>query len=227
MCHISVLRTAYFNFHYFPFSTAIKLPVIVYRGVKLRGTGGKIILAGKRVTTGMVHLGKRTYGFQHRFDVTIWEQHSGTVVFEEKVAIGKGTFISVGEDAVLHFCRNTRFGGDDRIMCMKSITIGADTIAAWDVTITDTDFRPTVNTIFNTRNVEKKAIVIGEENWLCFGCTILKGAVTPNACIVGANTTISKDYGNAGENIVIGHANEAQVTIRNIKYDTTFRKEEP
>ena len=39
------LKTIYFNFKYFPFSQAIKLPVLVSKYVHLREVGGKVSLA--------------------------------------------------------------------------------------------------------------------------------------------------------------------------------------
>jgi acetyltransferase-like isoleucine patch superfamily enzyme len=215
---ISILRTIYFNFHYFSYPTAVKFPVILHKSVRLRKTRGKIVLEGP-IKTGMVHLGKNTYGFQSKHDYTIWEQLGGTIILENKVLLGQATFIHVGKNAVLKIERNTGFGGNDKIICETSVTIKENTIVAWNVQIIDTDFRATINTITKTRNCSRKAIVIGKNNWLCFDCSILKGSITPDYCIVGAGSIINKDFSDAGENVVIGNENNVKVIAKYITWD--------
>jgi acetyltransferase-like isoleucine patch superfamily enzyme len=224
--NISVWKTVYFNFHYFPFTVASKLPIILYKGVKFNKTKGRIILDSLPIKTGMVGIGKKTYGFVKRQDYTIWEQYDGTVFFESGVNIGKGTFVHVGNDAILKVGQDTRFGGNARIICDKSITIKAHSKVAWDVQLCDTDFRATINTITKAKNCFKREIIIGSHNWLCFGSTILKGSITPDYCIVGANTTINKDFSKEGENIVIGMDSNAKVLAKYISWDSNRDTEE-
>jgi acetyltransferase-like isoleucine patch superfamily enzyme len=219
--HISYLRTLYFNLHYFPFRVAVRLPVILYRGVRLISTKGRIELDFSPVKPGCIKIGKARYGFHSRYHHTIWEQREGTVIFGKDILIGKGTFFMIGENATLRFGHNVGFGGNDKVICRKSIVIGDHTIAAWDVQIIDTDFHPTVNTVFKTVNCAEKPITIGNYNWLGFGSTILKGSVTPDHCIVSANTTIKSDFSDAGENIVLGYEPGAKVTARYVRFDRT------
>jgi acetyltransferase-like isoleucine patch superfamily enzyme len=218
---ISIWKTIFFNFHYLPFSAAVKFPVILYRGVKLAETKGRIILANLPAKPATVRIGRKTYGFQTRNDRTIWEQQGGTVILGNNVRLGKGTFIHVGKSAELKIEGNTTFGGNDRIICEKSVTIKQFTKVAWDVQIIDTDFRATINTVTKTRNCVEKPIVIGRHNWLCFGCTVLKGSITPDNCIVSAKSLINKDFSDAGHNIVIGMDNNVKVLSKYITWDTT------
>jgi|WetSurSiteA1Bulk_404760.scaffolds.fasta_scaffold00138_12 hypothetical protein len=224
--NIAVFRTVYFNFHYFPFAIATKFPVILYRTIRLKKNKGKVILDGHPIKTGMVQIGKKTYGFHRKQDHTIWELYDGTVIFESGVRLGKGTFVHVGKNAILTLGQDTGFGGNAKIICDKSITIKAHTKVAWDVQIIDTDFRATVNTVTKTKNYVKKEIVIGSHNWLCFGSTILKGSVTPNNCIVSANSLLNKDFSDAGENIVIGMDSNVKVLAKYITWDSTCDNEE-
>ena len=85
--------------------------------------------------------------------------------------------------------------------------------------IMDTDFKATVNTITNTVNSIEKPIVIGCNNWLCFGSKILKGSVTPDYCIVSAGTIINKDYSNVGVNTILGAIDNVKVIAKDIKYN--------
>ena len=221
---LSILKTVYFNVHYFSFSIAIKFPVFIFKSVKLKKTKGQIVIDSNFIKPGIIHIGKKVYGFQGKHDYTIWEQQGGIIILGTGVKIGKGTFISVGKNAELKIEQNTGFGGNDRIICWKSITIKENTIVAWDVQIIDTDFRATINTITKTKNQVEKEIVIGKNNWLCFGSTILKGSITPNHCIVGAKSIINKDFSNAGENIVIGMENTVKVLAKYISWDSSVKE---
>jgi acetyltransferase-like isoleucine patch superfamily enzyme len=218
--NISIWRTLYFNFHYFSFSTAIKFPILIYSSVRFNKTLGKIIIESECIKTAMIHIGYKSYGFSRKHDHVLWEQFGGTVIFEGSVFVGKGTFIHIGEDAELRFGNNTCFGGNDKIICDKAITIKEDTKVAWDVQIIDTDFRATFNTVTKSWNCFKKDIIIGNNNWLCFGSTILKGTVTPNNCIVGSNSIINKDLSAYGENIVIGMESNVKVLTKYISWDS-------
>ena len=216
---LSILRTLYFNMNYFPLRIALRFPVFIHRGVRFVSARGKVELNFSQIRAGSVRIGKQRYGFHTKYDCTIWEQLGGTVVFGSDVVIGKGTFFSIGRNAMLRFGDNASIGGNVKIICRKSIDIGDGTNIAWDVQIIDTDFHPTVNTVFKTMNCMDKPIVIGSHNWLCLGSVILKGSVTPDHCIVSANTTIKSDFSKAGENIVLDHKQGAEVTARYIRFD--------
>jgi hypothetical protein len=217
--HLSIFKTLYFNFHYFPFRDAIRLPVFLYKGVKLKSTKGTIELDFSPIEPGRVQIGKAKYGFQTKHDHTIWEQGGGTVVFGQGVSFGRGTFFSMSENSALKFEKNVAFGGNDKIICKKSIVIGENTKVAWNVHIIDTDYHPTINTVFNTKNCAEKPIMIGSHNWLGFGSTLLKGSVTPNHCIVAANTTVNANYSGAGENIILAFEAGAKVIAKHISFD--------
>jgi len=224
---VSIIKTLYFNLNYFPLRIAVRCPVIIYRGVRLESMRGRVELAFSPVKPGNVQIGKRRYGFQTKHHTTIWEQRGGTVIFGKDILIGKGTFIMTGEHAVLKFGRHVNFGGNDKVICRKSIVIGENTVAAWDVQIIDTDFHPTINTVFNTINCAEKPVTIGKHNWLGFGSTILKGSVTPDHCIVSANTTIRHDHSSAGENIVLGNEPDVKVTAKYVRFDIDLTGDPP
>jgi acetyltransferase-like isoleucine patch superfamily enzyme len=224
--NISIWRTLFFNFHYLSFSNAIKFPIIIHKNVRFNKTRGQIIFECQCLKKAMIHIGNKSYGFSRRHDYTIWEQFEGTAIFEGPVHFGKGTFIHIGNEAVLRIGQNTDFGGNDKIICDKAITIKENSKVAWDVQIIDTDFRATLNTVTKTRNCFKKEIIIGSHNWLCFGSTILKGSITPNNCIVGANSIINKDLSEYGENIVIGMESNVKVLAKYIGWESGIEKKE-
>jgi acetyltransferase-like isoleucine patch superfamily enzyme len=217
--NLSIAKTLYFNLHYFPFKMAIRMPVLLHRGVKLKRLKGAVEFSCARVKSGLVHIGQTNYGFHTRHDLTIWEQKGGKVVFGENVCIGRGTFISIGYKGCLRLGDNVKFGGNSKIICRKSIDIGERTMVSWNSQIIDTDFHSTLNTIFKTRNSAVSSIKIGTHNWLGFGCTLMKGTITPNHCIVCANTSIKSDYSKSGENVVLAYEQNAKVTVKYITFD--------
>ena len=118
---LSIWKTLRFNFHYFPLKMAIRLPVFIHWGVRLKSMKGCIDLNFPAIRPGSVRIGKASYGFQTRYHPTIWEQLGGTVIFGNGTRIGKGTFISVGRFGLLRFGNQVKMGGNDNIICKKSI----------------------------------------------------------------------------------------------------------
>lgn len=216
---LSLIRSLYFNLNYFPFKVAVRLPVFIYRGVSLKKMNGRIHLNFEQLKPGSVRIGKYNYGFHSRHDSTIWEQKGGTVIFGRDISVGKGTFISVGKNACMKIGNNVNMGGNDKIICNQFVTLGSNTMVAWDVQIIDTDFHRTLNTVFKTHTNAERPIVIGNHNWLGFGCSVLKGTVTPNRCIIAANTTLRNDFSGEGENIVLGQDQTAKVTAKYISFE--------
>jgi len=193
--------------------------VILHRGVRLKKLKGAVELTCERIKPGLVHMGRSVYGFHTRCHHTIWEQKGGKVTFGKDVSLGRGTFLSIGYNGNLTFGNNVKFGGNSKIICKKSITIGERTMVSWDTQIIDTDFHSTLNTIFKTRNSAESSIQIGTHNWIGFGSTLMKGSITPNHCIVGANTSIKSDYSKSGENIVLAYEQNAKVTVKYITFE--------
>ena len=191
----------------------------------MKNLKGVVELNCARIKPGQVHIGRSVYGFHTRHHLTIWDQQGGKVVFGESVSLGRGTFVYIGYNGILRFGGNVKFGGNSKIICRKSVDIGERTMVSWDTQIIDTDFHSTLNTIFKTRNSAEKTIIIGSHNWIGFGCTLLKGSITPNHCIVGANTSIKTDYSNSGENIVLAYEQNAKVTVKYITFDACSEAE--
>lgn len=95
--NIDFIKTVRFNFHYFSFRTALKIPVYVYKATDLYRMQGNIVLDVSDIWTGMVKLGPHGLGTRdRRYERTMWEVY-GTVIVKGIVNIGSGTRISVGE----------------------------------------------------------------------------------------------------------------------------------
>lgn len=105
--------------------------------------------------------------------------------------IGDDVRIQLSEGACLKLEGKQRSSGSgvtcqSKILVMKSVIIGADSIISWGAFITDSDHHP-ING--KSTSIETK---IGEHVWLAAGCQVLKGSVIGKNCIVAAHSVVTK-----------------------------------
>lgn len=194
----SIPKTLRFNFHYFPFKTALKLPVVVSHRTYLRELHGKVELPEK-VGTAMVKIGFGDVGhYDRKRSRGIW-QVSGKVSFGGKASIGHGSKLSVRGDLKLGAGFNMT--AESTIVCAKEIIFGDDCLLSWDVLVMDTDEHPLYNKD-NERINPDKPIVVGSHVWIGCKCILLKGAEVPNNTVLAAGTLLKSAF--AGDNQVIG-----------------------
>ena len=208
----SIPKTLRFNFHYFPFKTAVKLPVVVSHRTYLRELHGKVELPEK-VETAMIKIGFGDVGhYDRKRSRSIW-QVSGTVCFGGKASIGHGSKLSVRGDLKLGAGFNMT--AESTIVCAKEITFGDDSLLAWDVLVMDTDEHPLFDKE-NERINPDKPIVVGNHVWIGCKCVLLKGAEVPNDTVLAAGTLLKSAF--AGENQVIG-GNPPSILKRDVRWE--------
>ena len=207
----SIPKTLRFNFHYFPFATALKLPVVVSHRTYLRELHGKVVLP-ENVDTAMVKIGFGDVGhYDRKRSRGIW-QVSGTVSFGGKASLGHGSKLSVRGDLKLGAGFNMT--AESTIVCAKEITFGDDCLLSWDVLVMDTDEHPLYNKD-NERINPDKPIVVGNHVWIGCKCILLKGAEVPNDTILAAGTLLKSAF--AGDNQVIG-GNPPSILKREVRW---------
>lgn len=213
--NVNLPKTIYFNFHYFPIMTAIKLPFLIYWRSEFHKVQGKIVIDSP-VRTGMVKFRVHGLGTQDKFyQRTIWEV-AGILVIKGNVNIGRGCKISIGSDATLTLGDNFTITGNSEIISQKSITFGRDCLLSWDVLIMDTDFHHILNEdnmIINT----PKPITIGNHVWIGCRNTILKGVFIADNNIISANSTITRKI-TATNCIIGGHGKNVDMIKRNVDW---------
>lgn len=208
----SIPKTLRFNFHYFPFKTAMKLPVVVSHRTYLRELHGKVELPEK-VETAMIRIGFGDVGhYDRKRSRGIW-QVCGTVSFGGKANIGHGSKLSVRGD--LRFGAGFNMTAESTIVCAKEITFGDDCLLAWDVLVMDADEHPLYDKE-NKRINPDKAIVVGSHVWIGCKCVLLKGAEVPNDTVLAAGTLLKSAF--AGENQVIG-GNPPSILKRDVRWE--------
>ena len=73
-------------------------------------------------------------------------------------------------------------------MVEESVDIGYDCIIAWDVFISDSNWHD----ISGVTRISP--ISIGDHVWISHGVSVLKGAVIPSGCIVGAKSLVTNVF---------------------------------
>ena len=179
----AIPKTLYFNLRYFPFTTAIKLPVIVSSRARLEKMGGKLVLKDAR--RGMIRI-----GFAPDHETASW-YNDGEIIFEGnadlrggsqiwargKLAIGAGFTINPGSS----------------VMAMRDLRIGKDVLLSSFVSVMDTDFHKITDADGNVIN-EPEPTIIGDRVWVGLRAMVLKGAVIPDNTVVAAGTIVTKKF---------------------------------
>ncbi|MCR5013897.1 MAG: hypothetical protein K6A28_03870 [Bacteroidales bacterium] len=208
----SIPKTLRFNFHYFPFKTAVKLPVIVSHRTYLRELHGKVSLP-EGADTASVKIGFGDVGhYDRKRSRTIW-QVSGDVDFRGRASIGHGSKISVRGRLEL----GDRFNitAESTIVCAERISFGDECLLSWDVLVMDTDEHP----IYDKERVRinpDKPIVVGNHVWIGCKCMLLKGAELPDSTVLAAGTTLRSPF--HGEDQIVG-GNPPSILKRDVRWE--------
>lgn len=207
---VNLWKTVYFNLHYFPWKTALRLPVFIYKRSELYKMKGRIVINAP-VKTGMMKLGPHGLGTQDMlFERTMWEV-AGTLVINGNACIGRGSKISIGENATLTLGDNFTITGSSDIICHKAITFGRDCLLSWDILMMDTDFHNVLDLQGKKINAPKP-ITIGNHVWIGCRNTVLKGTTIADNCIVSANSTITRSFDKP--NCIVGGNGKNAGTIK-------------
>jgi acetyltransferase-like isoleucine patch superfamily enzyme len=185
-------NTLRFNFRYFPFAQACKLPVLVSHRMKLVKLGGTVELASYQF--GSVRLGPADVDvFPDGGRPGVWRVE-GRVRLGDGVRIGPGTsIVCTGE---LELADNVLTNARVSIYCAKQIVIGRDALISWDVTLVDNDFHPLYDADKNWIN-PPAPILIGERAWIGFGATIAKDTRLAAGTVIGAGAVVRGDFNDA------------------------------
>lgn len=193
-------KTIYFNLKYFPFKTAIKLPVMVSRNVLLNKLKGTITINGP-VRTALIQIGYGEVGVSDfKRSRAIWNVE-GDLIFNGRAYIMHGTKINVSKGAQVIMGDEFITSTECVIVAEKKITFGNNVGLSWETLVMDTDFHH----IYNEDGVKfnhPKEVVFGDNIWVGCRCTILKGSVIPSGSVIAATSMIAKKL--TGDNSVFG-----------------------
>ena len=185
---LSFLKTIWFNFRYLPLKQAIKLPVAVYYKTKCNVKGRNRIVIDSQCHRFMIRIGFHAVPVVPENQTALFL--NGKIIFRGTAHIGRGSRIVVCENALLELGDNFAISSSSYINCFKHIKTGKDIQLAWGDLLMDSD----THTIYGENGKvfnEDKEIILGDKIWIGCDCKVLKGAIIPDNCVVGANSVIT------------------------------------
>lgn len=206
---VSVIKTIIFNFNYFHFNIAIRIPAIIYKNVELYNLKGNIILSG-HIKTGILEIGNRNVSIFPKNVKFVWDVN-GTLIIKGKCCLGSGSSLSVAEGARLEIGDNFSITAHSTIDCSNHIIIGKDCLLSWDILIMDSDYHKIMDTDNNQINPDS-SICIGDHVWIGCRCLILKGVSVADNTVISANTTLTKNVSSC--DCVVGNEGKQQKILK-------------
>lgn len=183
-------KTLIFNFNYFPFQQAIKLPVLVSRNTYLKRLRGEVNIESP-VRFGMIKIGyNNCHIFDKKLSRTIWRV-DGNIKFKGIANIGHGSKINLGKKGKITIGDNFTINAESTLKIDKELTIGKDVLISWDVLIMDSDFHD----IYKDGKIinSPQRIHIADKVWIGCRNLVLKGAHIRENSVIGANSLVNND----------------------------------
>ena len=206
-----LLPSLWFNLKYLPFKQAIKLPILLYKPTFLR-LKGTVVIESDDIRFGMIKLGLFTSAVYPNSGITI--RNDGILLFKGKCHIGNDTYIICGKHGKIVFGDDFRITGGVKMVSECGMTFGKHTRFGWGGVAIDTNFHPLYD-------IEKKKfkrafgpINIGDNNWFGMNCLIMPGVATPEYCIFGARTIVTR--GGQYESYCVHGGSPVKVLSRNV-----------
>ena len=207
--------TIYFNFHYLPFKQAIKLPIWI-KASELACVKGEVILDVPVVTTGMVTLGYKAVSIYPKKGI-MWENKGGRVIFHGKCRIGNDSYLSIGSGSTVHFGDDFRNSAAMKLISKYGVTFGDHTSMGWDTITMDSSLHSIIDTTIGQAKPDGGPIVTGAYNWFGAGCRIMPNVNTPERCIFGMNSLITR--GSQMESYCLMGGSPVRILTRNVTRD--------
>ena len=199
---INWCKSLYFNFKYFPWSTACKLPILFYGKVHFGKLKGSIKLP-EQLRMGMI-------GFGQPYELVtrsrgIAECHiEGELEFKGYVQFGLDYLLHIGPQGALTMGHMSSVASNSKVICHHEITFGDYARLGSEAQVIDTNFHAMRTVSTNTPLPMRAPISIGSYNFISNRVTFLQGAKTPDHCTVASNSLCTKDITDLGQNVLVG-----------------------
>ncbi len=189
---INYIKTIIINFAFFPFRTAIKLPILIYGPCRINSFAGNIEFT-EPITKGMIRIGESDLS-RSCFSKSFLDIR-GRMVIGKNVVFRRGISLLV-EGSAVFYCENDVFIGDNNTIRTRcAITIKRATRIGNNSVFMDSDYHYIIDINSREINCNEAPIIIGENNWIGGQCTIKKGTITPKGTVLaGPYSMLSKNY---------------------------------
>lgn len=197
---LSLYKTILFNFRFFPFRDAVKLPVFILKGTTLKYTKNAKLNIKCKIRPGLLWFGALDINWTMN-DSNSYIMIDGRLTICESVRFGYDTKLIIAQNAKASFGGKTVVNHNTSILCHNSIDIGYGVRIGWNSQICDTAFHYISVDSVVTRKA--KPIRIGREAWVSSYCNIGRGAVLPDYSILSTCSLLNKDFSSAGTHLLI------------------------
>lgn len=206
---VNLLKTLYYNFYFFSFKQAFKLPLAVGWNVRFRGTGS-IILSASEIHPFMLSFGVlKIDDIESNSDKT-YISNWGNLEFQGYAKIHPGAKLWIFEDANITFKGNNTIGARSIVASEEFIEIGFNSGCSWDCEIFDTDFHFLIDVSSGEIYPKKKKVFIGDKVFIGNHVNIGKGTKIPNGSVISSWSKVFGSFTRKGENLLIA-GNPAKV----------------
>ena len=210
----ALLPSLIFNFKYLPFRQAVKLPILVYKPRYL-ALKGSVCIDCDHIQRGMIQLGFPRAATFPNSGITL--RIRGNVIFKGSCIIGSDSYIIVGKQGTLTLGDDFKATASIKIVSECHITFGNHTRFGWGGIMMDTNFHP----LFDMEKKKYKRafspIEIGDYNWFGLQCYIMHGVHTPERCIFGARSVVTR--GGQFESYCVHGGSPIRVLSKNVMRD--------
>lgn len=210
----SLLPSIFFNLRYLPLVQAVKLPIITYKP-KFLSMSGKVVIDCETVSFGMIRLGRHNSHAWPNNGIS-WS-NEGTIVFKGKANVGSDSYLVVKKDSVVEFGDDFLGSASMKLVSCVGIKFGKQGRIGWGTLIMDTNFHPLYDLEKEAFQKPYGKIEIGDCNWFGTGCMIMHSVKTPERCIVGARSVVTRSCNKIFEPYCIHGGSPFRVLKRNIK----------
>jgi Acetyltransferase (isoleucine patch superfamily) len=210
----ALIPSIIFNFRYLPLKQAKKLPIWVYK-MHCLSQKGKIIIESERIYSGMIRLGFPRAATYPNTGIT-WRNH-GKVIFKGSCNIPNECYVIVGKQSTLTLGDDFNANAGLKLVSNCKIIFGDHTRIGWSVTIMDTNFHPLYDMEKKKFKKAFSPIIIGDYNWFGTQCYIMHGVHTPERCIFGARSIVTR--GGQFESYCVHGGSPIRILSRNVMRD--------
>ena len=207
---LSLPKSIYLNLQSLPFSSAIKLPILIHYNTKLNDLSGIVKFEGtprfccvKFGFTGSYSLGMGGY----------WS-NSGMITFNQKASFARGTQLICGKYGQIVFGHNFESNANCIFNAGTSISFGDNCLLSWNISLLDGDGHKIIMNNEYDESPKDSSIIIGDHVWICMNSVILKGAHIGDNSVIASNSTVNKKINMS--NVLIAGVNK--VTKSNINW---------
>lgn len=189
--HLNLPKTFWINFKLLPFKSACKFPIFIFGKARIQLKGEFIIDC--KIKPGLLKFGYK-YEMEKRELGVAEFLLSGTFILKGETWFGMDCFLFIDEGATLVMGNFSSLGCRGRLICTSEIVFSDYTRIGYESVISDSNFHYIKDLKTNLIQNYSGSIFLGAYNYIGGRVLIHKNTITPDYCIVAANSICNKDY---------------------------------